>query len=294
MTNLIRKAVIPAAGLGTRLLPVTKEIPKEMLPIPVRNGKNIMLLKPLLQAVFEQLYDFGITDFCFIVGRGKRAIEDHFTPDRSILERISDTPWKEDLEQFYKRLESAYIYFITQPEPRGFGDAVQRAKNFTAEEPFLVQAGDDLIISKNSRHLTRLVKTFGDMDAEAVLLVERNPHPQRYGVVEGKMVRPRLYKVSKIVEKPFKPPTNLTTIAVYVFKPSIYNALSQTAPDEKQEIQLTDAIQRLLHMGKSVYALELPPTEKRIDIGTHESFLEAYAQLTKRYSCTRYPDTSCA
>ena len=275
------KAVIPAAGLGTRLLPATKEIPKEMLPIPIKNDDGVVLLKPLLQAIFEQLYDFGIRDFCFIVGRGKRAIEDHFTPDYSILSKIKETPWKRDLVKFYERLKDSYIYFITQPEPKGFGDAVFMAKNFTEDEPFLVHAGDDLIISKEGRHLNRLMKAFTDFDADVALLTERSPSPQRYGVIEGRAIEPRLHEVSKIVEKPLKPTTNLATIAVYIFRPSIYDAIARTPPDAGQEVQLTDAIATLLKEGGKVYAVELLPDEKRVDIGSHEAFLEAYTKMLK-------------
>lgn len=279
LTRTLSKAVIPAAGLGTRLLPVTKEIPKEMLPIPIKKNSGAVLLKPMLQAVYEQLYDFGIKNFCFIVGRGKRAIEDHFVPDVSVLRRIPDTPWRRDLEGFYEKIESSHIYFVTQPEPKGFGDAVLKTEKFIGQDPFIVHAGDDLVVSENGGHLRRLMQTFGETEADAVLLVERNPNPQRYGVVLGEPVEPKLYRVSDIMEKPRRPRSNLTAVAIYIFKPSIFSALAKTKPDRNNEIQLTNAVRSLVRKEKRVYAVELLPDERRIDIGTHESFLKAYSDL---------------
>ena len=150
----IKKVVITAAGLGTRLLSVTTEMPKEMLPLFCMGSNGDLLLKPVLQLIFEQLYEVGFREFCFIVGRGKRSIEDHFTPDYSYVELLRKRG-KEglamELEEFYRKVESSVIAWINQPEPRGFGDAVLRAEPFVDNEPFLVHAGDTYVISRGTR-----------------------------------------------------------------------------------------------------------------------------------------------
>ena len=155
---MLKKAVIPAAGLGTRLLPITKELPKEMLPIVALMKNGQPCLKPMLQAIFEQLYEVGFREFAFIVGRGKRAIEDHFSPDEDFIRYLKNKNKKDiaqELQEFYNKINDSNLVFINQPKPKGFGDAVARASLFTGNEKFLMQAGDDLIISKNSNHLKR-------------------------------------------------------------------------------------------------------------------------------------------
>lgn len=272
---MLEKAVIPAGGLGTRLLPATKEQPKEMLPIFSRLPNGTLCVKPFLQIVFERLYDAGFRDFCFIVGRGKRTIEDHFSLDSGFIDylrRKNMVELVEELTDFYERVSGSNIVFVNQPEPRGFGNAVFHAKHFTGRTPFLVHAGDDLIISKKSQYLQRLVRVFESRNADAVLYVEKVKDPQKYGVVAGRKVEDHLYRVERIEEKPITPLSRLAIIAVYVFSSKIYGALEKTAPDSNNEIQLTDAIQNLITDRHEVYALELRDDEKRIDIGTPESY----------------------
>ena len=274
----VRKAVITAAGLGTRLLPYTKELPKEMLPLFARCAHGALCLKPVLQLIFEQLYDYGVREFCFVVGRGKRAIEDFFTRDSNFLKYLyarDKHVLAQDLDEFYRRVESSTITFVNQPEPRGFGDAVYRARFFVGDEPFIVHAGDDFILSENANHFTRLVRVFEEMNAEAVLLVERVENPKRYGVIKGVEVYPRVYRVVDIVEKPEKPLSNIATIAIYIFTPRIFKALEKVTPDQSGEIQLTNAIKLLIEEGYPVYAVELLPSEKRLDVGTPESYWNA-------------------
>jgi len=274
---LLKKAVIPAAGLGTRLLPVTKEMPKEMLPIVALTKNGEICLKPMLQAVFEQLYDVGFREFAFIVGRGKRAIEDHFSPDEDFIQNLKNKNKKnlaEELQEFYEKINNSNIVFINQPKPKGFGDAVGRAALFTGEEKFLIQAGDDLIISKNNNHLERAAKAFEEYDADAVFLLEEVPDPRKYGVITGKEIKPGIFKVTSIVEKPLMPPSNLAIVALYIFKPIIYKAIKKVKPDKNGEIQLTDALKLLVAWNCQVYGLKLKPNERRIDIGTAESYLE--------------------
>ena len=149
---MVRKVIIPAAGLGTRLFPATKEQPKEMLPIFSKTPHGDMMVKPVVQLVFEQLHEAGLREFCFIVGRAKRGIEDHFTPDIECiktLEGLGKNGQASDLENFYNKLETSAIMWVNQPEPKGFGNAVLMAQPFVQNESCLVHAGDSCIISKN-------------------------------------------------------------------------------------------------------------------------------------------------
>jgi len=272
---LIKKAVIPAAGLGTRLLPITKELPKEMLPITAKMKNGKLCLKPMLQAIFEQLYDAGFREYAFIVGRGKRAIEDHFLPDEDFIQHLKNTNKKdlaEELQQFYNKITNSKILFINQPKPKGFGDAVARAEIFTGNEQFLMQAGDDLIISKNNNHLKKAIKTFEKYNADTLFLLEEVPDPKNYGVITGKKIKPNLYQATSIIEKPEKPPSNLAIVALYIFKPIIYKAISKVKPDKNGEIQLADALKLLVEWDCKVYGLKLAPAEKRVDIGTAQSY----------------------
>jgi len=270
----IRKAVITAAGLGTRLLPMSKELPKEMLPIYTK-GPNGILLKPLLQAVFEQLYDFGIREFCFVVGRGKRAIEDHFTPDWNYIRMMNDKGKKRiasEMSNFYRMIEDSTIIWVNQPEPRGFGHAVLMARPFVRDEPFLVCAGDTYIISED------FLRRMADSDADATVLLQRVEDPRQYGValVDGN-------RVLKVVEKPEKLISNLAIMPFYIFNPEIMEILRGLKPGVGGEIQLTDAIQELINRGRRVNAVFLRDDELRLDIGTPESYWEALKLSYERW-----------
>jgi len=274
---MIRKVVVPAAGLGTRLLPITKELPKEMLPIFTVGKNGGVCLKPMLQAVFEQLFDVGFREFYFIVGRGKRAIADHFASDNGFL-RILRGNGKEDLakelEDLYDRVDVSSVVFVNQPEPRGFGDAVLRARSFIAED-FLVHAGDTYIISPGHGHLKRLIEIHEKQGAEATFIAQEVEDPRQFGVVEWKEEAKDVYRVARVVEKPEKPATNLAIMPMYVFNPVIFKALEVTLPGKGDELQLTDGIQRLIEWGLKVMAVKLEPEEIRLDIGNPESCWEA-------------------
>jgi len=282
---VIKKVVIPAAGLGTRLLPITKELPKEMLPLFFKGKGGKVHLKPMLQAIFEQLYDEGFREFGFIVGRGKRAIEDHFTPDYGFVEYLKNKPeLAGELQEFYDKISDSTIVFINQPKPKGFADAIYQAKVFTQNESFLMHAGDDLVFSRNNHHLKRLRKIFEQRNADVAFLVEEVEDPRKYGVVIGKEVEPYLFEVEKVIEKPKKPISNLAVIALYVFKPVIYKGIEKAKPDKRGEMQIADAVQVLLKRRCKVYALKLRPDERRIDIGTPETYLETLKGVLQRPS----------
>jgi len=271
------KVVVTAAGLGTRLLPMSKELPKEMLPIFVR-GINGFALKPLLQALFEQLYLFGFREFCFVVGRGKRSIEDHFTPDWDFVRKLDDKGKLDlviELERFYRMVENSRIAFVNQPEPKGFGHAVLMAKPFIGDEPFLVCAGDTYVISKGNSFISRMVGIHLKLNPKATLLLEERQDPRGRGVAVTKAVDGHVHQVLTLIEKPETPPSNLTIVPFYIFDPLIMDVLENIDPGVGGEIQLTDAIQRLIEEGYKVYATTLDEGEVRLDVGTPETYWNA-------------------
>ena len=287
-TNMIGKVVVPAAGLGTRLLSATKEQPKEMLPIFARDRQGNTCLKPLVQLVFEQLFEFGLRKFCFVVGRQKRALEDHFTPDKEFVFSLNNKgrgSQAGELESFYKQVETSTILWVNQPSPLGFGHALLQARSFIGEESFLVHAGDTYIISKPPSLLERLVMEHGTSCADVTLTLQEVEDTRQYGVAEivaggGGM------SVVHVVEKPSKPKTNLAIMPLYLFKPVIFEALEAISPDKGGEIQLTDAIQRLIDTGHKVRAVKLLSSDLRLDIGNPDSYWESL-QLSREYSLSR-------
>jgi len=275
----VKKAVITAGGLGTRLLPASKEIPKEMFPL-FSLSEGVIGLKPIIHIVFESLFSIGIREFCFIVGRGKRVIEDYFTPDVSFLELLRSRGLSDrakDLEKFYSMVLQSRIFFINQPIPKGFGDAVLQGEPFVGNEQFLLHAGDDVVLSLDYAHLRRLVKIFEEYDADGIVLVEEVEDPRAYGVVLGKVIDNygSVLRLTDIVEKPEKPPSNIAVVAIYAFKPKIFNYIRRVEPDNKGEVQLTQAIKLMIDDGGEVYGVKLRPEEKRLDVGTPQTCWKA-------------------
>jgi len=268
------KVVIPAAGLGTRLLPATKAQPKEMLPV---------VDKPAIQYVVEEAVASGIKDILIITGRGKRAIEDHF--DRSVeLELALETSGKlTELEEIKRISDMADIFYIRQKEQLGLGHAVLCAKEHINEEPFAVMLGDDLII--NDKPCIRQLFDVFERLKTSIIAVERVPQDKvhKYGVIKGKEVEKNLYEIEDIIEKPSKDqaPSNIATIGRYVLTPRIFECLEKTGPGVGGEIQLTDGIKLLLSSEK-VYAYEF--SGRRYDIGTKEDWIKATVELALRRS----------
>jgi len=177
---MIRKVVVPAAGLGTRLFPATKEQSKEMLPIFSKTVNGDMSVKPVVQMVFEQLYDAGLREFCYVVGRGKRGIEDHFMPDANCiknLEGMGKSGQASDLEDFYQKLDTSTIMYVNQPEPKGFGNAVLMTQPFVQNEQCLVHAGDSCIISKDMDYLKKLLHAYEKFNADAAFITLEIENP---------------------------------------------------------------------------------------------------------------------
>ncbi len=283
---MIRKVVVPAAGLGTRLFPATKEQPKEMLPIFSSNANGGVSVKPVVQLVFEQLYDAGFRQFCYVVGRGKRGIEDHFTPDVDCvrnLEGLGKNGQAMDLNGFYEKLKSSTFMWVNQPAPKGFGNAVLMAQPFVQNEPCLVHAGDSFIISEKMDYIKRLLAAYERLNADAAFIVLEIENPREYGIIEGDEVETGILKVKAVVEKPEKPATNLAIMAMYAFHPVIFKALETIQPGRKGEIQLTDAIQKLIEWGLSVYAVKLDNSYAHLDIGSPERYWEALSLSYKPF-----------
>ena len=271
----IKKIVITAAGKGTRLLPLTKEMPKEMLPIYVNNKRKTEgILKPILHLIFDSAYEHGIRDFCLIVGKGKRSIEDHFLiPDQ-------DFGMNKQMKEFILRIKDSSFTYVQQSSPKGFGDAVLKAESFVNQENFLVHAGDDAILSIKNNHLQRLQDAFFRNDADIALLVTKTKEPHLYGIIKGKKKK-NIIQVTKFEEKPKNQISGLATVGIYIFKPTIFNVLKKIKPDKKNEIQLADAIKTSIEEGANTIAIELGKDEKRVDVGTPESYTNCMIESYK-------------
>ena len=291
--ELITRAVIPVAGSGTRLLPATIEQPKEMLPIfaPSENGN--IIVKPLVHLIFEQLYDAGIREFVFIIGRGKRVIEDHFTQDLDYTLHLNvqgKNHLAADLSAFYRRLDDSNLVWINQPKPLGFGDAVLRAKKTLGDEEFLVHAGDTYIVSAQNEHLHGLLEAFETKIPEVIFIVKQMTDVSQRGVMEGRELSLGFYQVGAVVEKPEYAVSNLAIEPVYLFRPSIFDALEKARPCKSGELHLTDGIQMIIESGKKVIAWRLYDESLRFDIGDPEGYWEAL-RLSHQHALTRTAKT---
>lgn len=271
---MVKKIVIPAAGFGSRLLPITKEIPKEMMPIFLKSRSGEIIVKPLIQALFEKFFHLGITDYCLIVGRQKRVIEDHFTLDKELLHSLRDgNPLKKDLECFYDMLKKTKVFWINQQKQNGFGDAVLYSESFVGNEEFLVSAGDTLI-PESKNMMTKLMKIKLEGKNDALIILKEVDDPRRFGVAVVANTKNGLL-VKNVEEKPQRPKSNLSIIALYKFRPSVFSALRDIQHGQK-ELQLTDAIQRLIDRGGKVNAILMDRNERIVDVGTAESYLESF------------------
>jgi len=267
------KVVITAAGKGTRLLPMTKELPKEMMPVFSKlNEKKYVL--PLLQLIFEQLFASDIKEYCFVVGRGKRSIEDHFTPDNSFLKNTSKKN-KIEITNFYKKIQNADLFWINQNEPKGFGDAVKNSEKFIGDNDFIVHAGDVAIIGSKIHPVRRLIEAGKDPNVSAVLLFRKVSDPERHGVPTLEKISSKKFIVKKVIEKPKNPTSNLGLMPIYYFKPTIFKKLKKIKLGKGNEFQLTDAIQELIKNGEKVLSIPLLEKEKVLDVDTVESYMES-------------------
>ena len=264
-----RKAIIPAAGLGTRFLPATKAQPKEMLPI---------VDKPTIQYIIEEAVASGIEEILIITGRNKKSIEDHF--DRSVeLEMELEKAGKEEMFEMIKKIsDMADIHYIRQKEPRGLGHAIYCAKSFVGDEPFAVMLGDDVVDSKVPC-LKQLMDCFNEYQTTILGVQEVNANDvNKYGIVDGIYIEDRVYKVKELVEKPSleEAPSNVAILGRYIITPQIFEILENTKPGKGNEIQLTDALQTLIS-NEAMYAYIFEG--KRYDVGDKLGFLEATVEF---------------
>ncbi|GBG57972.1 UTP--glucose-1-phosphate uridylyltransferase [Sporomusaceae bacterium FL31] len=275
-TSKIRKAIIPAAGLGTRFLPATKAQPKEMLPI---------VDKPAIQYIIEEAIQSGIEEILIITGRNKRAIEDHF--DRSVeLELQLKQQGKYDLLGLIEEISNVTIHYVRQKEAKGLGHAVLCAKQFVGNEPFAVLLGDD-IVDANVPCLKQLIDVYEDYPG-TILGVQEVPKSKvsSYGIVNPKLVKHNLWQALDLIEKPEieEAPSQLAVLGRYIIEPEIFALLEQTQPGRGGEIQLTDALCRLA-AEKPVYAYNF--YGRRYDVGDKQGYLEATVEFALKRSDLR-------
>ena len=285
--NNVSKAVITAGGLGTRLLPLTSNVPKEMFPL-FSDCSSKICIKPTLQIIYEKLYEVGLRSFLFITGVGKRVIEDYFTPLHTYTRVFRDRINNETLEymnSFYKKLLDSNIMFVTQPEPRGFGDSILYSERYVGDASFLLHAGDDIILGLKHNYINILIDTYREIDADAMFFVEEVDDPRMYGVVIGREDG-KLIKVDDVIEKPRKIISRNAIIAIYIFKPVIFEYLHQVKPDEKGEIQLSDALKLMIRDSRELYAIKLGEDAIRIDIGLPDKYIKSL-ELSYQYASRR-------
>ena len=265
----VRKAIIPAAGLGTRFLPATKAQPKEMLPI---------VDKPTIQYIIEEAVASGIEEILIITGRNKKSIEDHF--DKSVeLEMELEKAGKQEMLELVRGISDMVdIHYIRQKEPRGLGHAIHCAKSFVGNEPFAVMLGDDVVDSEVPC-LKQLIDCFNEY--KTTILGVQTVAPEnvdKYGIVDGIHIEDKVYKVKRLVEKPAieESPSNVAILGRYIITPQIFEILENTKPGKGNEIQLTDALETLIR-NEAMYAYDFEG--RRYDVGDKLGFLQATVEF---------------
>lgn len=253
---MIRSAIVPVAGLGTRLLPATRSQPKEMLPVA---------RKPVVEYVVDELAANGIEQILFITGRNKTSIEDHF-----------DVGPNEPA--------AAKFFYTRQGSPRGLGDAVLAGEHFAGDAPFVVALGDSILgLHAQSKAVSRMIEVFEQNAAACVVAVEEVPLSEtgQYGIVAPADYEKDAVRVAHLVEKPGpeKAPSRLAIAGRYIFSPRIFDEIRRVEADKRGEIQLTDAIERMCTAGLRVYAVQLTPEERRYDVGNFASYFEAFVEF---------------
>ncbi|MCL6543651.1 MAG: UTP--glucose-1-phosphate uridylyltransferase [Bryobacteraceae bacterium] len=272
---MIQCAIVPVAGLGTRLIPATKSQPKEMLPVA---------RKPIVQYVAEELVANSIEEILFVTGRNKTSIEDHFDPDPELMRLLQERDHKSLIEELRFQELQAHFYYTRQKSQCGLGDAVLCGESFAGERPFAVALGDSILgLNGSSRSLSRMAEIFSTRHASCVLAVEEVPKDQaaHYGIVQPADGDGQCFRVKTVIEKPRpeEAPSSLAIAGRYIFSPVIFDMIRKVQPDSRGEIQLTDAIRGLCEEGKRVLAFRLPPSERRYDIGNFSSYFQTFVEF---------------
>jgi len=272
---VIRSAIVPVAGFGTRLLPATKSQPKEMLTVA---------RKPIVQYVAEELIANRLDQILFVTSRNKSSIENHFDNDPELVRALTAAGKQELVRQITFEDALAHFFYTRQKTQRGLGDAVLCGENFAGEQPFVVALGDSILgLNGESQTLGRMIELFEARHASCVIAVEEVPREEtrHYGIVQVDASEDDVLRVINLIEKP-KPedaPSNLAIAGRYVFSPLIFDLLRRVEPDGRGEVQLTNAIQLLCEEGKRVFAVRLPAGEKRYDIGNFPSYFETFVEF---------------
>ena len=265
MRKTVKKAIIPAAGLGTRFLPATKSQPKEMLPI---------VDKPTLQYIIEEAIESGIEEILIITGRSKKSIEDHFDKSVELELELEQKGKIEMLEMVQKISNMVNIHYIRQKEPKGLGHAIYCAKSFIGNDPFAVLLGDDIVDSETPC-LKQLIGAYNECKTSILGVQEvAKEDTDKYGILDCKHIEDRVYKVKDMVEKPNldEAPSNIAILGRYIITPAIFEILENQKPGKGGEIQLTDAL-KTLGQQEAIYAYNFEG--RRYDVGDKLGFLEA-------------------
>ena len=281
MKQIVKKAIIPAAGLGTRFLPATKSMPKEMLPI---------VDVPSIQYIVEEAVKSGIKEILIITNPYKKCIEDHFDKTFELEERLSRSGKLKELEMIHEISEMVDLFFVRQKEPKGLGHAVLCAKAFVGNEPFAVMLGDDVVANKEGKPAIKQLMEQYEVTGSSILGVQAVPMEEtgKYGIVKtGSMIAEGLYELEDMIEKPkINPPGNLAVLGRYILTPGIFEHLKDQKPGALGEIQLTDAIVKLMKEEK-VHAYQFQGT--RYDIGDKVGYLKAILDFALERESLRKP-----
>ena len=264
--SVIKKCLFPAAGYGTRFLPATKSMPKEMLPI---------VTKPLIQSGVEEAMDAGISEIAIVTGRGKRAIEDHFDISYELEHQIAGSDKEELLQSTRDIMERCTFSYTRQVEMKGLGHAILVGETLMGREPFAVVLADDYCVTEGDGVLTQMVKLYEKYQC-SIVAIEEVPEDEtyRYGVIEGDLEEDNIYRVRNMVEKPAPEdaPSNLAIIGRYILSADIFDVIRNTPPGKNGEMQITDALQLQAQQGKVIgYRF----TGRRFDCGSVDGFIEA-------------------
>ncbi len=272
---MIKKCLFPAAGYGTRFLPATKAVPKEMLPI---------LTKPLLQYGVEEALSAGITNMAIVTGRGKRAIEDHFDNSYELESQLRGTSKEHYLNEINEVINKASFTYIRQQKMLGLGHAILTGEPLIGNESFGVILADDLCESDNSGFLAQMINAYNKYNCSIIAIEEIHMSLSRkYGVISGSLIEgtENVYRVNGLIEKPSEDesPSNLAIIGRYILTPDIFEILKKTQPDKFGEIQITDALSQQAKNGR---VIAIKTQGKRFDCGTVEGYVEATKFLANK------------
>ena len=267
---LVKTCLFPAAGYGTRFLPATKAMPKEMLPI---------LTKPLIQYGVEEALEAGMTNMAIVTGRGKRAIEDHFDISYELEHQIQGTTKEKMLADIRNIIDKCTFSYTRQLEMRGLGHAILTGETLIGEHPFAVILADDLCVNETEGVLSQMLGLYSEYHCSIIAIEEINPsETEKYGVICGEEIADGIYRVNTMVEKPSPAdaPSNLAIIGRYILTPDIFNILRETKPGKGGEVQITDALMKQASLGK-VIAYKFKG--KRYDCGSVDGYVEATVKL---------------